>query len=150
MLSRNHRVRDALQTLDNSNSAVVAAIAATNAGWHASHGRWFEATEEFDRLTKSSPDEPLNWFQSPGLLLVARALFEQNRPTPGSELIATAKRKLAADVIESVNTFGFEYAQNTFPVQLTMVQANTPASRAGLQSGDVIVNANGLSLTQDN
>ncbi|MDA1229719.1 MAG: hypothetical protein O2856_03005 [Planctomycetota bacterium] len=113
MHSENIRLHEALAKLDSQDPRVAVALAATRAHWHASSHRWAEATQEFDRLQQFDPDAPHDWLKATGLVRVARALFGQNQPARGSELLAAASRQLDADGITRVNLIGILFLRRT-------------------------------------
>ena len=80
MLSENLRLHEALAKLDANDERVQAALAATQANWHASRKAWPEAVAAFDRLVAADPTAPEAWLRTPGLLRLATALLHQNRP----------------------------------------------------------------------
>ncbi len=55
MLSENLRLHEALAKLDAKDPRVQAALAATQANWHASRKAWPEAVAAFDRLVAADP-----------------------------------------------------------------------------------------------
>ena len=55
MLSENLRLHEALAKLDAKDVRVQAALAATQANWHASRQAWPEAVAAFDRLVAADP-----------------------------------------------------------------------------------------------
>ena len=87
MLSENLRLHAALEKLDSSDSRVAAALAATQANSHASHGAWLQATQAFDRLVAADRATPGAWLRTPGLLRLARALLQENRPRDAATLL---------------------------------------------------------------
>src|SRR5580693_5516669 len=58
MFSENLRLHEALAKLDANDRRVRAALAATEANWHASRKAWPEAVAAFDRLVAADPREP--------------------------------------------------------------------------------------------
>ena len=58
MLSENLRLHEALAKLDAKDRRVPAALAATQANWHASRKAWPEAVAAFDRLVAADPSGP--------------------------------------------------------------------------------------------
>jgi WD40 repeat protein/tetratricopeptide (TPR) repeat protein len=94
MLSENLRLHEALAKLDANDIRVRAALAATEANWHASRHAWPEAVEAFDRLVAADPKEPHGWLGTPGLLRLATALLHRNRAAAAAMLLEgrTARR----------------------------------------------------------
>ena len=97
MFSENLGLHEALETLDTKDVRVQAALAATRANWHASQRRWAEAAEEYDRLRELSPDAPQAWLRTPGLIRVARALVERNKPDFAARLLTEGVQHRIAD-----------------------------------------------------
>ena len=87
MLSENLRLHEALEKLDSKDVRVHAALAATQANWHASRQAWPEAAVAFDRLMAADPTEPEAWLRTPGLLRLATALLHQDRPADAAMLL---------------------------------------------------------------
>ena len=87
MLSENLRLHEALAKLDANDQRVQAALAATQANWHASRKAWPEAVAAFDRLAAADPPAPEAWLRTPGLLRLATALLHQNRPAVAAMLL---------------------------------------------------------------
>src|SRR5262249_36774007 len=122
MLSENLRLHEALAKLDAKDARVQAALAATRANWHASQQRWVEAAQEVDRLLAADPTGPGAWLSTPGLLRLATALAQQNRPRDAAALLkggakrreqdgVSAARRLAAGGQVSLANGQFEKAQ---------------------------------------
>ena len=65
MLSENLRLHEALAKLDAKDPRVQAALAATEANWHASRKAWPEAVAAFDRLVAADPKKPEAWLARP-------------------------------------------------------------------------------------
>ena len=93
MLSENLRLHEALAKLDVKDMRVQAALAATQANWHASRQAWPEAVAAFDRLVAADPSEPDGWLRTPGLLRLATALLHQNRPAVAATLLRGGERR---------------------------------------------------------
>ena len=95
MLSENLRLHEALAKLDAKDRRVQAALAATQANWHASRKAWPEAVAR--RLIGCWPPirrDPAAWLRTPGLLRLATALLHQNRPAVAATLLqGGAKRR---------------------------------------------------------
>ncbi len=87
MFSENLRLHEALEKLDSRDVRVQAALAATRANWHASRHAWPESVSAFDRLMAADPTEPEGWLRTPGLLRVATALLNQDRPVVAAMLL---------------------------------------------------------------
>ena len=94
MLSENLRLHEALTRLDVKDGRVQAALAATQANWHASRQAWPQAVRAYDRL---GPDERDGWLRTPGLLRVATALLHQNRPEVAATLLQGGAERRAQD-----------------------------------------------------
>ena len=92
MLSENLRLHEALAKLDAKDQRVQAALAATQANWHASRKAWPEAVAAFDRLVAADPKEPEAWLRTPGLLRLATALLHQNRPCRRGHAVARRRQ----------------------------------------------------------
>ncbi len=97
MLSENLRLHTALAKLDANDVRVSAALAATQANWHASRQAWPEAALAFDRLRAADPTAPENWLRTPGLLRLATALVHQNRPRDAAALLTGGAKRRAED-----------------------------------------------------
>ncbi len=99
MLSENLRLHEALAKLDANDQRVQAALAATQANWHASRKAWPEAVAAFDRLVAADPREPEAWLRTPGLFRLATALLHQNRPSVAAMLLQGGAKRRTADGI---------------------------------------------------
>jgi hypothetical protein len=97
MLSENLRLHAALEKLDTKDLRVRAALAATQANWHASRQAWPEAVQAFDRLVAADPTAPDGWLRTPGLLRLATALLHQNRPRDAAALLTGGARRRKHD-----------------------------------------------------
>ena len=97
MLSENLRLHAALEKLDSNDLRVAAALAAAQANWHASRQAWPQATQAFDRLVAVDRTTPGAWLRTPGLLRLARALVEENRPRDAAALLVGGASRRAAD-----------------------------------------------------
>ena len=97
MLSENLRLHEALAKLDAKDVRVRAALAATQANWHASRQAWPEAVLAFDRLMAADPTAPEAWLRTPGLLRLATALLHQNRPRDAAALLTGGAKRRAQD-----------------------------------------------------
>ena len=110
MLSENLRLHEALGKLDARDVRVRAALAATQANWHASRRDWALAVAAFDRLVAVDPTDSEGWLRTTGLLRVATALLYQNRPAVAAVLLqGGAKRRAEEGLPAVVNdvTLGF-------------------------------------------
>jgi tetratricopeptide (TPR) repeat protein len=96
-LSENRRLPETLAKLDTNDVRVRAALAATEANWHASRQQWAEAALAFDRLAAADPTAPDGWLRTPGLLRVATALLHQDRPHDAAALLRGATKCRALD-----------------------------------------------------
>ena len=126
---------------------VEAALAAARANWHAAARRWPQATEEFDRLKHIWPDNPQAWLRTPGLVRVARALVEQGDLAGAAALLSGGAKRRIDDGAEVGLGAGFAVADDV--VSVTEVVAGSPAARAGLRVGDVLVQVNGVPAPTD-
>lgn len=152
MLSENLRLHEALRKLDPKDARVQAALAATQANWHASQQRWADAVAAFDRLAAINPAQMEDWLRTPGLLRVATALLHQNRPDTAAVLLqGGAKRRIqdGLPAIQSVSGFGFIVAVEEGAVRIANVYPNTSASRNKLLPGDVFLKVNGLEARKE-
>src|SRR5262249_12520399 len=112
MLSENLRLHEALATLDANDARVRAALAATQANWHASQRRWREAAAAFDRLIGVDPTHPEAWLRVPGSLRLAMALLHQDRPDAAAMLLQGSAKRRLQDGLQPITknaAFGFEY-----------------------------------------
>ena len=87
MFSENLRLHEALGELDTEDVRVKAALAAAQANWHASRREWAAAVAAFDRLVAVDPTDHEDWLRTPGLLRVATALVQQDRPAQAAILL---------------------------------------------------------------
>ena len=101
MLSENLRLHEALAKLDAKDVRVQAALAATQANWHASRQAWPEAVAAFDRLMAADPTEPEAWLRTPGLFRLATALLHQDRPAVAAMLLQGGAKRRAQDPASS-------------------------------------------------
>ena len=86
--------------------AGAAALAATQANWHASRQAWPEAAAAFDRLMAADPTAPEAWLRTPGLLRLATALLHQNRPGDAAALLSGGAKRRAQDGLPAVEQAG--------------------------------------------
>jgi WD40 repeat protein/tetratricopeptide (TPR) repeat protein len=145
MLSENLRLHEALARLDTKDVRVQAALAATRANWQASRQAWAEAAEAFDRLAAADPTHPAGWLRTPGLLRVATALLQQNRPRDAATLLqGGAKRREQDGVSAAVDRagIGLMYSSEGGTVRVNELLRASPASRSRLVPGDTIVKVN--------
>jgi WD40 repeat protein len=152
MLSENLRLHQALAKLDAKDQRVQAALAATQANWHASRKTWPEAVAAFDRLLAANPTSPEGWLCTPGLLRLATALVHQDRPGDAVDLLAGGASRRAADGIPpAVNRVSIGVGTSTAygQVRVTGLLTGSPASRTDLLPGDVILKVNDTELTRD-
>jgi hypothetical protein len=150
MFSENLRLHEALAKLDANDLRVRAALAATQANWHASRREWPEAARAFDRLLAADPKEPEAWLCTPGLLRLARALLHQNRPAVAAGLLKGGAKRRTEDGLPAVANevgAGFAYSAADGAVRVTELLPGFPGSRAGLGVGDTIVKVNDTELT---
>ena len=152
MFSENLRLHEALAKLDANDRRVQAALAATQANWHASRKGWPEAVAAFDRLVAADPREPEAWLRTPGLLRLATALLHQNRPSVAAMLLqGGAKRRTADGMPPAVDRVSIGVTTSTAggQVRVTELLTGSPASRTDLLPGDVILKVNDSELTRD-
>ena len=97
MFSDNLRLHEALEKLDSKDVRVQAALAATQANWHASRQAWPEAALAFDRLAAADPTAPEAWLRTPGLLRLATALLHQDRPRDAAALLTGGAKRRTQD-----------------------------------------------------
>jgi WD40 repeat protein len=151
MLSENLRLHEALAKLDTKDGRVRAALAATEANWHASRRAWAEAVKAFDRLAAADP-KPEGWLRTPGLLRLASALLYQNRPRDAAALLTGGAKRRTLDGLPDVGervARGMMYATVDGTIQVTELVPGSPAARSGLRLGDVIVKVNDTEVTKD-
>ena len=103
MLSENLRLHEALEKLDSKDVRVQAALAATQANWHASRDAWPEAALAFDRLMAADPTEPEDWLRTPGLLRLATALLHQDRPAAAAMLLTGGAKRRTQDGLPAIS-----------------------------------------------
>jgi hypothetical protein len=152
MLSDNLRLHEALAKLDAKDVRVQAALAATRANWHASRQEWPEAALAFDRLVAADPAEPEAWLRTPGLLRLAMALFQQDRPAEAARQLQGGANRRAQDGLPAIvrlTGMGFQFVVEDSTVRVVAVWAGSPASRSNLLPGDLIVKLNGVEMTQE-
>jgi tetratricopeptide (TPR) repeat protein len=138
--------------LDAKDRRVRAALAATQANWHASRRAWPEAVKAFDRLVAADPTNPAGWLRTPGLLRLATALLYQNRPRDAAALLKGGARRRALDGLPAAVdrvTVGMLHSAADGTIQVTEVLAGSPAARSRLRPGDVIVKVNDTKLTRE-
>jgi hypothetical protein len=150
IFSENLRLHEALAKLDAKDLRVRAALAATQATWHASRQEWPEAARAIDRLLAADPKEPEAWLRTPGLLRLATALLHQNRPAVVAALLKGGASRGTEDciraVVERVDT-GFAYSAADGASRVTRLLPGFRGSRAGLAVGDTIVKVNDAEVT---
>jgi eukaryotic-like serine/threonine-protein kinase len=106
MLSENLRLHEALAKLDGKEKRVQAALAATQANWHASRKAWPQAVAAFDRLMAVDPAGPDAWLRTPGLLRLATALLQENRPAVAAILLQGGAKRSAQDGVPAIVGIG--------------------------------------------
>ncbi len=148
--SQNVRLYRALEQLDSTDRRVVAALAATRAHWHASEQRWAEAARETERFRETDSESLDEWLDSQGVIRVAQALLHNGQPSEASDLIAAVNRNLKRDGVTRNSLIGIRSELGSFPVRLVAVYSGTPAARAGLRIGDMILKVNDQEITADN
>jgi eukaryotic-like serine/threonine-protein kinase len=123
MFSENVRLHEALEKLDTRSRReplrarddragddvlIAAAVAATQANWHASRQAWPEAVAAFDRLVAYDAAAPDAWLRMPGLLRLSMALVHQNRPAAAAALLeAGAIRQVEDPTVSREPALGF-------------------------------------------
>jgi WD40 repeat protein/tetratricopeptide (TPR) repeat protein len=103
MLSENLPLHEALEKLDGKDVRVQAALAATQANWHASRHAWPEAVAAFDRLVAADSREPQAWLRTPGLLRLATALLQQNRAAAAAMLLQGGAARRTEDGLPAIS-----------------------------------------------
>jgi hypothetical protein len=152
MLSENLRLHAALAKLGTKDLRVRAALAATQANWHASRQAWLEAVAAFDRLIAADPTAPEGWLRTPGLLRLATALLHQNRPRDAAALLTGgAKRRKHDGLSPAVDRVGLGMICSAVDgtIQIGELLPGSPASQSGLRPADVIVKVNDTELTRE-
>jgi hypothetical protein len=112
MLSENLRLHEAAERLDQKDVRVRAALAATEANWHAARHAWPQAAQAFDRLIAADPAEPDAWLRTPGLFRVVAALLNENRPGDAATLLRRASRRSSQDAYPTFSSVDVIFAQN--------------------------------------
>ena len=125
MLSENLRLHEALEKLDANDVRVQAALAATQANWHASRQAWPEAVLAFDRLMAADPTNPEAWLRTPGLLRLATALVHQDRPADAAMLLREGAKRRTQDGLPAVDQVGAGFAY-------TVARWRSPGDRAAV------------------
>jgi WD40 repeat protein len=152
MLSENLRLHEALAKLGSKDARVQAALAAAQANWHASRRAWPEAVQAFDRLLAAEPRGPEGWLRTPGLLRLATALLDQNRPAAAARLLQGGASRRAQDgalvAIDRVG-LGLAYAVEDGEIRITEMLFGFGGSRAGLAPGDIILKVNDTDVTRE-
>ena len=152
MLSENLRLHEALAKLDPKEPHVQAALAATQANWNASRKAWPEAVAAFDRLKAADPTGPEAWLRTPGLLRLAMALTQQDRPREAAALLAGGARRRTQDGLPSVANdvaLGFESSVEDDRVRVVELLPGSPAAKSRLAPGDVILKINDTDLNEE-
>jgi WD40 repeat protein/tetratricopeptide (TPR) repeat protein len=152
MLSENLRLHEGLAKLDTKDLRVRAALASTQANWHASRQAWPEAVKAFDRLAAADPTNPEGWLRTPGSLRLATALLHQNRPRDAAALLnGGAKRRASDGLPDAVDrvAVGVIHSEVDGTIQVTALLPGSLAARSGLRPGDVIVRVNDTELTRE-
>ena len=149
MFSENLRLHEALGKLSEKDVRVKAALAAAQANWHASRQAWPEAVAAFDRLVAADPSGSDAWLRTPGLLRLAMALLQENRPGDAGTLLQNGASRLAEDPATArVTGFGLVPIVEDGAVRVGSLVTGSPASRSKLLSGDVILKVNGVEITK--
>jgi WD40 repeat protein len=149
MFSENLRLHEALEKLDANDVQVQSALAATSANWHATHGRWAEASEEYDRLQKLAGGHAQAWLRTPGLLRVATALYHEGRSAQAADLLSGGAKRRAQDglppIVETIG-LGFTYDRQPDGIRITGLIPGSSAVRSKLTVGDILVKADDVVL----
>ena len=151
MFSENLRLHEALGELDTEDVRVKAALAAAQANWHASRREWAAAVAAFDRLVAVDPTDHEDWLRTPGLLRVATALVQQDRPAQAAILLQGGAKRRAEDGLPAVvndGTLGFLSSAADGGVRVSELLPGSPAARSPLVPGDVIVKVNDVELKE--
>lgn len=152
MLSEHLRLHEALAKLGAKDVHLQAALAATQANWHASRQAWPEAVKAFDRLLAADPKTPDGWLRTPGLLRLATALLHQNRPHDAAALLKGGARRRALDGLpDAVDQVAVGILQSAAggSIQVLELLPESPAARSHLRPGDVIVKVNDTEMTRE-
>ncbi|HEY2253093.1 MAG TPA: PDZ domain-containing protein, partial [Planctomycetaceae bacterium] len=148
LLSEDLGLHTALARLDANDVRIQAALAATQANWHASRQAWPEAVAAYDRLIAADPGTPHEWLRAPGLLRLATALLHQERPAGAAMLLAaSAKRNSQDPAMIRIAGFGFNFSPEGGPARVRDVFPGSPAARGNLLPGDLFVKVNGIDTT---
>jgi WD40 repeat protein/Flp pilus assembly protein TadD len=154
LLSDDLLLHEPLETLaqrEPNLAEVQAALAATLAHWHADRSEWGKAVEQFDRLKLLSPETPMEWLRTPGLLRLATALSHEGRSTDAAALLIGGEARRAQDGNGTrSDSFGFAYDSSSNPAKLTHVFRGSPAWNGGLRVGDALLKINGIEVTSEN
>ncbi len=152
MFSENLGLHEALAKLDAKDGRVQAALAATQANWHASRQAWPEAARAFDRLLAADPRTPEGWLRTPGLLRVASALVHRDRPRDAASLLAGGATQRTADglapAVDRVS-IGLTTSIADGQVRVGKLLAGSPASQTDLHPGDVVLKVGDTELTRE-
>ena len=139
MLSENLRLHEALEKLDAKD---LQALAVSRANWHAAHGRWVEAVQEYDLFHKHRVDEFQSWLRTPGLIRVATALFHQGRLAEAAELLKGGAKRRTGDglpTIPEIAGLGFAHEKRPDAIRILSVLPGSPAAHNKLLVGDILL-----------
>jgi WD40 repeat protein len=171
MFSENLRLHEALAKLAATDKRVQAALAATQANWHASRKAWPEAVAAWDRLLALGKDEggkmeganaaadhsdssfilhPSSFLRTPSLLRLATALLHQNRPAHAAMLLQGGAKRRTQDGLPAVaNTVGagFAYSVADDTVRVTeLLRPESPKGEPGRMKPDDLVHPSSFIL----
>jgi hypothetical protein len=152
MLSENLRLYEALAMLDPNDVRVQAAHAATQANWHASRQAWPAAARAVDRLIAADPAELVVCLRTPGLLRLATALLNQDRPSVAAMLLQGGAQRRTQDGLAPISRivgFGLGHSALDGALSIIGLEADSPAARSNLRLGDVVLKANGVEMTRE-
>jgi WD40 repeat protein/tRNA A-37 threonylcarbamoyl transferase component Bud32 len=152
MLSENLRMHEALERLDAGDVRVQAALAATQANWHASRQAWPATARAVDRLIAADPVHPAGWLRTPGLLRLATALLQEDRPSVAAMLLQGGAERRTQDGLPPISRvvgFGLRHSALGGALTLTGVEADSPGARSNLRTGDVVLKVNGVEMTSE-
>jgi WD40 repeat protein len=136
MLSENLRIHAALAKLDAKDVRVRAALAATQANWHASRRAWPEAARAFDRLLAADSAAPEDWLRTPGLLRLATALVHQNRPAAAARLLQGGAKRRAQDGLPAVELTWASFVRDVATGELLYPLRTAIHERLGKEPGN--------------
>ncbi len=153
MLSEHLELPSALAKLDPSDKRVQAALAATEANWHASRQQWPAAVAAFDRLPAADAGTADQWLRAAGLLRVATALVHEGRHREAAALLTGGAIRRGEDgymySVTNSASLGLMFSSVEGQVRISRLFPNSPAQKSALQIGDTIVKVNDIELTSE-